>query len=464
MKAKEKHIEGTASRPVFATRFGVIATTVGSAVGLGNIWRFPYEAGVHGGGAFMLLYIGFIFILGIPLLCAEYALGRSSRQGIFGAFRRLAPGTKWEKVGYIGIVAAMMILSFYSVVAGWTLEYFFGFTTGAFSVTSESGLHGAFEEFTSGGRPLLWTVVFLLINYAVVRRGVQKGIEKMSNVMMPALLLLIVAFCINSLLLPGAGEGLSFLFKPDFSQISGPVVIGAMGQAFFSLSLGLGCMLTYASYFNDNTNIVKSAAVTASLDTIMAVLAGVLIFPAVFTYGMSPAEGPKLVFEVLPSIFSQMPAGRIWAILFFFMLFMASLTSTISMCEIVIAFLTEEKGMKRGRACLLTVATAIVFGSLCALSFSYMSGMRLPLIGEVNFFKWFDYGSSSILLPMGGMLISIFTGWVLDRKVFNLEINGRGERDRSKGVTRSTLLSRVIIFALRYICPALILIIFIVNL
>lgn len=463
MKEKERNTSGSASRPVFTTRLGVIATTVGSAVGLGNIWRFPYEAGVHGGGAFMLLYIGFIFILGIPLLCAEYALGRSSRQGIFGAFRRLAPGTKWEKVGYIGIVAAMMILSFYSVVSGWTLEYLFGFVTGAFSATSESGLHGAFEEFTSGWRPLVWTVVFLLINYAVVLRGVQKGIEKMSNVMMPALLILIMAFCINSLLLPGASEGIGFLFKPDFSQISGSVVIGAMGQAFFSLSLGLGGMLTYASYFNDNTNIVKSAAVTASLDTVMAVLAGVLIFPAVFTYGMSPAEGPKLVFEVLPSIFAQMAAGRIWAILFFFMLFMASLTSTISMCEIVIAFLTEEKGMKRRRACALTIATAIAFGSLCALSFSYMAGTRLPLIGEVNFFKWFDYGSSSILLPLGGMMISIFTGWVLDRKVFNREINGRGESDRSKGVTRSTILSKTIIFALRYICPALILVIFIVN-
>lgn len=461
---KEKGRKEASERPLFTTKLGVIATTVGSAVGLGNIWRFPYETGVHGGGAFLVLYISFIIILGIPVLCAEYALGRYTRHGVFGAFRKLSSNGRWRYVGYIGIIAAIMILSFYSVVSGWTLEYFFGFTAGAFSDTSVNGLHDSFGLFLSGWRPIFWTIAFLTINYAVVTRGVQKGIEKMSNIMMPMLLVLILVFCVNSLLMPGMKEGLTFLFKPDFSQINGSVIIGAMGQAFFSLSLGLGCMLTYASYFNYNTNIVKSASVTAGLDTLIAILAGILIFPAVFTYGMSPSEGPKLVFEVLPAIFSQMAGGRIWAIFFFFMLFIASLTSTISMCEIVIAFLTEERNMSRSKASRVTIGTAMVFGVLCALSFSYLSGWRLPVIGEVNFFNWFDYGSSSILLPIGGMFISIFTGWVLDKKVFNREVNIRSEADNSPRAERTTVMSRALLVLLRYVCPTLILIIFIVNL
>ena len=467
MKQKTDKTGDAKGRPQFATRLGVIATTVGSAVGLGNIWRFPYEAGVQGGGAFLLLYIGFIAILGVPLLCAEYMLGRASRQGIFGAFRKLAPGMHWSLVGYIGIVAAIMILSFYSVVAGWTLEYFFGFLTGSFADRTTAGLHDTFEAFTSGWRPIVWTVCFLLINYAVVRRGVQKGIEKISNVLMPALLLLVIVFCVNSLLMPEAGRGLSFLFKPDFSQLTGSVVIGAMGQAFFSLSLGLGCMLTYASYFNDRTGIASSAFVTAGLDTVIAILAGILIFPAVFSFGMSPSEGPKLVFEVLPAIFSQMAGGRIWATLFFFMLFIASLTSTISMCEIVIAFLTEEKKMRRSGACAVTIGIAIVLGTLCALSFSYMAGLKLPLIGEINVFNWFDYGSSSILLPLGGMLISIFAGWVLDRRVLIRQMNRPLPSDRmteSRESDRPTVFTRLFVFLLKWVCPVLILIIFIVNL
>ena len=377
-------------RAQFNTKLGVIATTVGSAVGLGNIWRFPYEAGIHGGGAFLLLYILFIFILGIPVLCAEFAVGKSTRRGIFGAFESLKPGSRWSAVGYIGILASVMILSFYSVVAGWTIEYFFSSAAGDFSNASEAQLHSHFGELTAGWRPILWTLVFLAINYVVVVRGVQKGIEKISNILTPLLFLLIVAFCINSLMLPEADKGLSFLFSPDFSKITPSVVIGALGQAFFSLSLGLGCMLTYASYFNSKTDIVKSATITASLDTAIAVMAGILIFPAVFTYGFSPSGGPRLVFEVLPAIFNQMAGGRIWSTLFFFMLFLASLTSTISMSEIAVAYFTEEKQMKRGRACALTIGIAMVFGVLCAMSFSYFSGWRLPLIGELNFFGWFD--------------------------------------------------------------------------
>lgn len=443
--------ENGTSRPQFATRFGVIATTVGSAVGLGNIWRFPYEAGMHGGGAFMILYVCFIIILGIPLLVAEYSLGRHTRRGIFGAFRALRAHRCWNAVAYMGVLAALLILSFYSVVAGWTLEYFVGAVGGAYSGVSADSLHTAFGEFTSGWRPLLWTAIFLVLNYLVISRGVARGIEKISNLLMPLLFGLIVVFCINSLLLPDASKGLEFIFKPDFGSLTAPVVISALGQAFFSLSLGLGGMLTYASYFSSRTNLVKSAVTTAGLDTLIAVLAGVLIFPAVFSFGFSPEGGPKLVFEVLPAIFNQMPAGGLWAALFFFTLFIASLTSTISMCEIIVVFLTEEKKICRRGACLLTVGTATVLGLLCAMSFGFFNGVSLPLIGRPDFFNWFDYGTSNILLPLGGMLISIFAGWVLDRNVFRKQV-GTGAP------------ARLIRFSLRYLCPMLIALIFIVNL
>ncbi len=448
-------IDNTSSRPLFTTRLGVIATTVGSAVGLGNIWRFPYEAGAHGGGAFMILYIAFIVILGIPLITAEYTLGRATHSGFFGVFRMFKAHRAWNVLGYMGVLSAILILSFYSVVAGWTLEYFFGAVGGAYTDVSREGLHAVFGEFTSGLRPLMWTSLFLLINYLIISRGVASGIERISNVLMPLLLALIVVFCINSLMLPEAGAGLRFLFKPDFGSITGPVVIGAMGQAFFSLSLGLGCMLTYASYFCESTDIVKSAATTAGLDTLIAVLAGVLIFPAVFSFDYSPEAGPKLVFEVLPAIFNEMAGGRIWASLFFFTLFIASLTSTISMCEIVVVFLCEEKKMKRRNACALTIAVSLVLGLLCAMSFGCFTDIEIPLVGSLDFFSWFDYGTSNFLLPLGGVLTSVYAGWVLDRKLFNRQIAG-GDAP--------SLISRLIRLSLRYICPTLIAIIFIVNL
>lgn len=450
MSEKPKH-------QLFATRIGVIAATVGSAVGLGNIWRFPYEAGVHGGGAFLAIYIVFILILGVPVLCAEFALGRSTHRNVLGCFRQLKPAQPfWRIIGIIGVTSGIMILSFYSVIAGWTLEYFFVSLRGDIAGNSTDELHSMFGAFTTGMRPVIWTIVFLLINYCVIVRGVQKGVERASNVLTPALMVLLAVFCVNSLMMPGAADGLSFLFKPDFSRITPSVVIGAMGQAFFSLSLGLGCMLTYASYFPDRTPLVRSAAVTVGLDVFTAIMAGVLIFPAVFTYGFSPQEGPTLVFEVLPAIFTQVSGGWFWAPLFFFMLFLASLTSTISMSEIGIAWLTQDRGMSRGKACMLVIAIAMVCGVACALSFSYWAGLRLPVIGEFNIFNFFDYTSSNVLLPLGGMLISVFAGWMLDREVLRRQLTTPRNAFSS--------LASVIAFLLRYVSPVMILVIFIANL
>jgi NSS family neurotransmitter:Na+ symporter len=449
-----KQQQSTASsRAQFATRLGVIATTVGSAVGLGNIWRFPFEAGAHGGGAFMLCYLFFVFIIGVPVICSEFIMGRASRAGIFGAYRSLSGGRRWDWLGYGGILASVLIISFYSVVAGWTLEYCTQSVTGSLGQVDDAMRHDAFGVFTSGMRPLLWMGIFLIINGAVLICGVQKGIERMSNVLMPLLFCILLAFCINSLTLPAAADGLRFLFHPDFSQLTPSVVLGAMGQAFFSLSIGLGCMTTYASYFSDRTPLMKSATTIALLDTLVAILAGVMIFPAVFSFGMSPAEGPKLVFEVLPSIFNRLPMGMLWSSLFFFLLFLASLTSSISMSEIQIAFLCDHLHLKRRTATVFASLVAIALGSLCALSFGVLSDFTLF---GMNIFSLFDFVSSNILMPLGGMMVSIFVGWRLDRKVFTTQLKGCGTLPRWAAVYISLML--------RYVAPICIAIVFITGL
>jgi NSS family neurotransmitter:Na+ symporter len=433
---------------------GVIATTVGSAVGLGNIWRFPYEAGVHGGCAFLLIYICFILILGIPVICAEFIIGRKTGRNISGAFRVLTRGRFWRLISAIGITAGLVILSFYSVVAGWTMEYIWQSICAFHGATTEGELHSAFDAFASSDvGPVAWMALFLLINYIVLKRGVTKGIERISNIMLPILFIILVAFCLNSLTMAGSSEGLAFLFKPDFSKITTDVLFGAMGQAFFSLSLGLGCLITYSSYFNKEVKLIRSATITASLDTLTAVLAGIMIFPAVFTYGMQPTAGPKLVFEVLPSIFVNMPGGIFWSTLFFVLLFVASLTSTISMSEISIAYFTREHGMTRNRATMLTIAIGLVFGTLCALSFGSLSGVSI--LGK-SIFDSFDFLASNILLPLGGLIISVFTGWFLDRRLVKTELGMTSGKLRIAG--------RLIIFSLRWIAPVCIAIVFIVGL
>lgn len=446
---KEKRQGGNEVRAVFASRFAAIATTVGSAVGLGNIWRFPYEAGVHGGGAFLICYIAFVLLIGVPVLCAEFCVGRASRSNVFGAYRKLAPGSRWHYAGYIGILASVLILSFYSVVAGWTMEYTFSSLTGSLDFSDRIVGHEKFLLLTTGWRPLLWTIIFLIINSVVMLGGVSKGIEKLSNVLMPLLFVILLAFCINSFFMPGFGEGISFLFNPDFSQITPRVVLGALGQAFFSLSLGLGGMMTYASYFSKNTNLGRSAVTTAFLDTLVAILAGIMIFPAVFSFGLSPEQGPTLVFEVLPFIFSQLPGGIIWSTLFFFLLVIASITSSVSMSEISIAFFHEERKISRKKATIISFLITLIGGILCALSFGVLGNLK---IAGLNLFNLFDYVSSNICLPVGAMICSVFTGWIVDKHTINREFSGRSNK-RARWVS-------VLIFMLKWICPSAIMLIF----
>lgn len=442
--------DSSGTRAQFATKLGVIAATVGSAVGLGNIWRFPYEAGTHGGGAFLLLYVAFVILLGIPVMCAEFALGRAGGSNAAGTFRKLGSPRGWPGVGFLGIFTSFLILGFYTVVAGWTMEYILASVTGEIGSGNTAAMHARFDAFTSSDwRPLMWTIVFIVINFLIISRGVQKGIEKISNILMPLLFVILIAFCINSLFLPKAAEGIDFLFHPDFTKIDGNTVLAAMGQAFFSLSIGMGVLMTYASYFSQDTALIKTAGITAVLDTAVAVLAGIIIFPAVFSFNEAPEAGPRLVFEVLPSIFSHMPGGAVWAALFFLLLFVASLTSTISLTEVVIAYLVEELDMSRGKATVLNAAGVIVMASLASLSFG---PLRDFTICGLTFFNLLDFLSSNIFMPLGGMLICIYAGWVLRRKVLESQL--------SSGEKHPAWLVRAVIFLLRYVAPPAIFAIF----
>ena len=444
----------TTKRAQFATRTGVIAATVGSAVGLGNIWRFPYEAGAHGGAAFMLVYVACVLVVGVPVIISEFAIGRATHRNPKGAFAQLAPGSMFRAVPYVGILASMLILSFYSVVAGWILEYLYQSAVGLFTGGDAARYADRFGGFNSGSwRPAAWAVAFLALNYLVLRRGVEKGIEKVSNILMPVLFLILAAMCVNSLTLPGAKRGLEFLFKPDFSQLTPSAVIAAMGQAFFSLSLGLTCLLTYASYFSDDTRLARSAVITAGLDTLVAVMAGVMIFPAVFTYGMEPQAGPTLVFVTLPEIFAQMPGGHVWSLLFFALLFFASITSTISMSEISISYFCEEHRMSRARATTLNTVVCMVGGALCALSFGPLKDLT---VCGLTIFNLFDYLSSNVCLPLGGMAIALFVGWKLDASFLDSQLLLPGERPGA-AVT-------LIRACVRYVAPAAIAVIFITGL
>lgn len=441
-------------RAQFATRMGVIAATVGSAVGLGNIWRFPYEAGEHGGGAFLVLYIVCVMLLGIPVMIAEFVIGRSTHRNALSALQMLKPGSKFHWVSYVGIMASLMILSFYSVVAGWIVEYLFQSISGGLSGHTAQEYSEMFGAFTANPyRSVLWTMLFLLINFLVLRRGIEKGIERLSNIMMPILFLILIVFCVNSVLLPNSSAGLRFLFNPDFSKLTPKVVLGALGQAFFSLSLGLTCLLTYASYFSDKTPIVRSATIVAVLDTVVAILSGIIIFPAVFSFGLEPAAGPKLVFEILPGIFQQMPGGYFWAVAFFLLLFFASITSTISMSEISIAYFVEVRKMSRSNATLANTLIALVFGMLCALSFGVLSDFRLF---GMTLFELFDYVSSNVLLPIGGVMLAVFVGWIVDRKVVDEQLTDYG--------TRRITLKHPIYFCIRYVAPICITLIFLYGL
>ncbi|MDL2255057.1 sodium-dependent transporter [Parabacteroides sp. OttesenSCG-928-K15] len=411
-------------RVTFGSKLGVILATVGSAVGLGNIWRFPYMLGENGGAAFLLVYFVCIVILGLPVMITEFFIGRHTHRNAAGAFKEIAPGSRWSLIGYNGVLAAFLILGFYCVIAGWTFEYIYQSLTTSLSGKEVEVFAAEFQQFSSGiVRPILWTVAFIAVTHLIIVSGVKKGIERASKVMMPLLFLMLFVLCIRSVTLPNAGEGLAFLFKPDFSKINSSVMLSGMGQAFFSLSIGMGCLITYSSYFNQKTNLQTTAVQVTLLDTLVALLAGVMIFPAVFSFGIAPTAGPELVFITLPNVFAHMAMGNLWSIIFFVLLGIAALTSTISLHEVATAYVHEEMKMSRKKAALLVSAGVLVLGVISSLSFGVLKDFT---IFGLTFFNLLDYVTAKIMLPLGGMMICIFVGRRVDRKVLRAELTNEG--------------------------------------
>ena len=440
----------------FGSKLGVILASAGSAVGLGNIWRFPYETGNHGGAAFILIYLGCILLLGLPIMIAEFLIGRHSQANTARAYQILAPGTQWRWVGRMGVLAGFLILGYYSVVAGWTLEYIFEAVSNSFAGKTPAEFISSFQSFSSNPwRPALWLTLFLLATHFIIVKGVEKGIEKSSKIMMPTLFIIILILVGCSVTLPGAGKGIEFLLKPDFSKVDGNVFLGAMGQAFFSLSLEMGCLCTYASYFSKNTNLTRTAFSVGIIDTFVAVLAGFIIFPAAFSVGIQPDAGPSLIFITLPNVFQQAFSGipilaYIFSVMFYVLLALAALTSTISLHEVVTAYLHEEFNFTRGKAARLVTTGCILLGILCSLSLGVTKEFTIFGLGM---FDLFDFVTAKLMLPLGGLLISIFTGWYLDKKLVWSEITNNG--------TLKVPTYKLIIFILKYVAPIAISVIFI---
>lgn len=436
------------NRANFGSKLGVILASAGSAVGLGNIWRFPFETGNHGGAAFILIYLGCVLFFGIPIMVAEFSIGRHSRANTAGAYQKLAPGTHWRWVGRMGVLAGFLILGYYSVVAGWTLEYIVQAGTNTFARQSANDFIASFNGFIAHPwRPALWMVAFMLMTHFIIVKGVEKGIEKSAKIMMPMLFLVLIVLAVCSVSLPGARAGIEFLLKPDFSKVNGNVLLGAMGQAFFSLSLGMGCLCTYASYFRNDTNLPKTALNVGWIDTMVAILAGFIIFPAAFSVGIQPDAGPSLLFITLPNVFQQAFGNLPWlavilSIMFYVLLALAALTSTISLHEVVTAYLHEEFNLTRGRAAKLVTAGCTFLGVLCSLSLGV--GKELTIFG-LTLFDLFDFLTAKIMLPLGGFFIAIFTGWYLDKRIVWEEVSNNG--------TLPKVVYRIWLFLLKYIAP-----------
>jgi len=412
-------------RDSFTGKIGIIAAVAGSAVGLGNIWKFPYITGVFGGGAFVLVYLICIAIIGLPVMLSEFTIGRKAQRNAVGSFKKLAPGKPWFLTGVMGIAAAFMILAFYGVVAGWTLEYLVKAVINSFAGKNPADLEGMFGGFISQViRPIFWQFVFMGLTCWIVLAGIKGGIEKASKILMPVLLLIIVILDIRAITLPGAGEGLSFLFKPDFSKLSAEGVLSALGHAFFSLSLGMGTLITYSSYMGKNEKLGSMAVQCTIADTGIALLAGIAIFPAVFAFGIEPGAGPGLVFITLPNVFQQMPGGYIFSLLFFLLLAVAALTSSISILEVVVAYFSEELKIARRNATIMATIAITIVGIPCSLSMGVMS--KVQLLGK-TFFDWLDFIAANILLPIGGLLIVAFVGWYLGRDKTKEEITNAGK-------------------------------------
>lgn len=435
-------------RITFASKIGVVAAAAGSAVGLGNIWRFPSQTADGGGAIFIFIYIACILFFGIPVMMSEFIIGRSARANTAGAFHKLAPGTPWKWVGRMGVLTGFVILGFYMVVCGWTLVYLIQSLTGNLLSVDDFAIHFG-NLLANPLKQASWMIVFTLLSAYFILSGVRKGIEKSSKIFMPMLFLMLIILAIRAISLPGASAGLDFLFKPNFDNVKSTIFLDAMGQAFFSLSIGMGCLITYGSYFNKGINLTRTSLQVSILDALVAIIAGIIIFPAAFALTANPNSivdelvtgGPGLLFITIPELFNQMPGSVIWSAIFFCLLALAALTSTISLMEVVTVYISEEYRMSRKKSTFLVTTGVIILGIISSYS--------------TDFFNLLDVSSAKYMLPAGGLFISLFVGWYLDKQVVAAQLTNDGT------IKLGIRFLKIYIFLLRYIAPTAILAIFI---
>ena len=441
-------------RAKFGSKLGMILATAGGAVGLGNVWRFPYMTGQNGGAAFILIYIGCILLLGLPCMISEFIIGRHAASNTARAYTKLSNGTAWKWVGFLGVLTGFLITGYYAVVSGWCLQYGIASTLGHLHGTPDY-FKSYFTDFsTNSWKPVLWTVMILLFAHYVIIHGVRNGIERASKIMMPALFILLVSIVVASCLLPGASKGIEFLLKPDFSKVTGDVFLGALGQSFYSMSIAMGCICTYASYYSRHTKLLNSAVQIGVIDTCVAILAGLMIFPAAFSVGVSPDSGPSLIFITLPNVFEQafasMPMlGYVISLAFYLLLSVAALTSLISLHEVSTAFFQEELHISRSHAAMIVTGGCSLIGAICSLSLGDWSFLK---VAGVNLFDVFDFVTGQIFLPVGGLLTCLFIGWYVPKKLVKDEFTNWGT---TRGIFFGTYY-----FLIRFVCPLAILAIF----
>lgn len=441
-------------RAKFGSKMGVILATAGSAIGLGNVWRFPYMAGENGGAAFIIFYILCVVILGLPCMVSEFIIGRHAQANTARAYNKVSGKRIWTLVGCLSVLTGFLITSYYAVVSGWCLQYIYASLMGHLDGDPEY-FKQYFVNFSADPvKPIVWTVAILGITHLVIQHGVRDGIEKASKMLMPTLFVLLLVLVVSSCMLPNAIAGIEFLFKPDFSKVTPDVLLGALGQAFYSMSIGMGCLCTYASYFSRQTNLLRSAVQIGLIDTFVAILAGLMIFPAAFSVGVSPDSGPSLIFITLPNVFQQafggMPVvGYVVSLLFYALLSLAALTSLISLHEVSTAFFHEELHIGRKKAALIVTASCSVLGAFCSLS---LGGYEVMSFLGKTLFDIFDFVTGQVFLPVCGFLTCLLVGWYLPHKLVRDEFTNWG--------TLRGKFFHIYLFAIKYLCPACILIIF----
>ena len=445
-------------RANFGSKLGVILATAGSAVGLGNVWRFPYMVGENGGAVFIIIYVACVVLLGIPCMVSEFIVGRHGQANTARAYRKLAGRTPWALIGYMGVLTGFLITGYYAVVSGWCLQYVWASLIGHLQGDPEYFKTYFVELSSDPVKPVLWTVIILGVTYLIIEHGVRDGIERASKMLMPTLFILLLIIVGASCMLPNADKGIEFLFKPDLSKLTGDVFLGALGQSFYSMSIAMGCLCTYASYFSKYTNLTKSASQIAFIDCMVAILAGLMIFPAAFSVGVNPDSGPSLIFITLPNVFQQafssLPlVGYCISLLFFLLLSLAALTSLMSLHEVSTAFIHEELMVSRKKAALIVTILTSIIGAFCSLSLGAVDG--LVVFGK-SLFDWFDFITGQIFLPIVGFLTCIFIGWFVPHHIVKEEFTNSGEL-KSQSYVR---LFHIFIFLVKYVCPLAILLIF----